>query len=107
MGHTEMKLAVAGLNRQAVTNRIQKLASGKWSSFSSAERAAFLFAHKQAKKPFALSPQDYRVLARYFGPERAVDVIWWASCCNYMTRVASAFRLPLEKENVFDGFLPE
>jgi hypothetical protein len=28
-------------------------------------------------------------------------VIWWACRCHYMTRVADAFQLPLERENVF------
>jgi hypothetical protein len=43
---------------------------------------------------------------KHFGPERAVDVIWWACRCHYMTRVADAFQLPLEKENVFEGLFP-
>jgi len=29
-----------------------------------------------------------------------MDVIWWACRCHYMTRVADAFQLPLERENV-------
>ena len=32
-----------------------------------------------------------------------MDVIWWACRCHYMTRVADAFQLPLERENVFQG----
>ena len=28
-------------------------------------------------------------------------MIWLASRCNYMTKVADAFQLPLESENVF------
>ncbi len=31
-----------------------------------------------------------------------LDVIWWACRCHYMTRVADAFQLPLERENVFE-----
>ena len=42
-----------------------------------------------------------RGLVRHFGPERALDVIWWACRCHYMTRVADAFQLPLERENAF------
>jgi hypothetical protein len=30
-----------------------------------------------------------------------VDLIWYAGRCNYMTRVADAFQLPLERDNVF------
>ena len=36
-----------------------------------------------------------------FGRERAADLVWYVSWCNYMTRVADAFQLPLEKENCF------
>jgi hypothetical protein len=43
---------------------------------------------------------------RYFGNERALDIIWWVSRCHYMTCVSDAFQLPLEEHNVFDGFLP-
>jgi hypothetical protein len=35
------------------------------------------------------------------GRERAPDLIWYVAWCNYMTRVADAFQLPLEKENCF------
>jgi hypothetical protein len=34
-------------------------------------------------------------------------VIWWACRCHYMTRVADAFQLPLERENVFDKGPPK
>jgi|GEM_PF-6161382 len=36
-----------------------------------------------------------------FGEIRTVDLIWYTCWCNYMTRIADAFQLPLEKENVF------
>ena len=70
------------------------------------ERAAYAFARKQAKRPWDVSAQDIEWLVKHFGPERAVDVIWWACRCHYMTRVADAFQLPLEKENVFEGLVP-
>ena len=44
---------------------------------------------------------DVAELAGAFGPERAVDLIWYTCWCNYMTRVADGFQLPLEKENPF------
>src|SRR5438270_10048366 len=101
MGHCEMLLAVAGLDSQAVTERTGRLASGDWSGFSPAERAAFAFARKQAKDPASVGPEDLQELIRHFGAERALDVVWWACRCHYMTRVADAFQLPLERENVF------
>ncbi len=106
MGHTEMLLAVAGLDKDAITERTRRLASGDWSAFPPGERAAFAFARKQAKQPWTIAPDDVQELVRYFGPERALDVIWWACRCHYMTRVADAFQLPLERDNVFKGFFP-
>lgn len=98
-----MLLAVAGLDETAVQERMKKLASGDWSSFPPAERAAFAFARKLSKEPWAVGPADLAELRRLFGPERALDVIWWACRCHYMTRVADAFQLPLERENVFSA----
>jgi hypothetical protein len=106
MGHCEMLLAVAGLDPKAITERTRLLATGDWSRFSPAERAAFAFARKQAKTPWAIGPGDVRTLVRHFGTARALDVIWWSCRCHYMTRVADAFQLPLERDNVFAGFYP-
>jgi len=103
MGHCEMLLAVAGLDKNALDERTKILASGNWSSFSPGDRAAFLFAHKQAKSPWAITSDDMRGLIDQFGQERALDVLWWACRCHYMTRVADGFQLPLERENVFDA----
>ena len=100
-----MQLAVAGLGKEQIKNRTRRLAEGDWSSFTPAEQAAFAFARKLSHGP-AATPEDFRRLAEYFGPERAVDVAWWVCRCQYMTCVADAFQLPLETTNVFDGFAP-
>ncbi len=96
-----MLLAVAGLNQEQVEERSARLARGEWSTFTPGEQAAFAFARKQAVEPWALNDEDVRRLVDRLGPERALDVIWWSSRCHFMTRVADAFQLPLEKENVF------
>ena len=106
MGHCEMLLAVAGLDQKAVAERTSRLASEDWSSFSPAERTAFAFARNQAREPWTISDEDLAGLVKHFGAERALDVIWWACRCHYMTRVADAFQLPLEKDNVFRGLFP-
>lgn len=106
MGHCEMLLAVAGLDENAVRERTRKLAEGDWSAFPPAERAAFAFARKLSKEPWAVGADDLAELRSQFGPNRALDVIWWACRCHYMTRVADAFQLPLEQENVFRGMAP-
>jgi hypothetical protein len=106
MGHCEMLLAVAGLDSNAVTERTRMLAEGDWSKFSAAERAGFAFARKQAKEPTSITSEDVEMLVSHFGPERALDVVWWSCRCHYMTTVADAFQLPLERENVFKGYGP-
>jgi alkylhydroperoxidase family enzyme len=106
MGHCEMLLAVAGLDKDAITERTRQLAGGDWSGFSPAERAAFAFARKQAKDPASITEADVAELVRHFGRARALDVICWLCRCHYMTRVADGFQLPLERENVFEDLAP-
>jgi hypothetical protein len=101
MGHTEMLLAVAGLEQDELEERTRRLASRDWSGFSPADRFAFMFARKQARAPWTTTKSDVCGLVEHFGPHRALDVLWWSCRCHYMTRVADAFQLPLETENVF------
>src|SRR5947209_1655018 len=101
MGHCEMLLAVAGLEKDEITKRTKRLAAGDWAGFPAHERQAFAFAEKLTREPSAVSADDVKALVKTFGPERAADLIWYVAWCNYMTRVADAFQLPLEKENVF------
>jgi alkylhydroperoxidase family enzyme len=106
MGHSEMLLAVAGLDKSKLDERTKKLSSTDWSSFPADERAGYFFAKKLSKGPSAISDDDFNTLVAHFGPVRVFDVIWWASRCHYMTRVADAFQIPLERENVFEGVHP-
>ena len=101
-----MLLAVAGLERKEILERTQRLASGDWSGFTPAERAAFTFARKQAKDSSSITAADMREMSYHFGTARALDVLWWACRCHCMTRVADAFQLPLERDNVFEGMAP-
>jgi alkylhydroperoxidase family enzyme len=101
MGHTEMLLAVAGLDELALKERVAKLASGDWSSFKPHERAGLHFARKLTRTPWAVRQSDVDALTAHLGREHALDTIWYVCWCNYMTRVADAFQIPLEKENVF------
>ncbi|PWT88430.1 MAG: hypothetical protein C5B56_08760 [Proteobacteria bacterium] len=100
MGHTEMCLAVAGLTPKQVENITRRLA-GDWSDLPAAERAALTFTRKQAQDPASITDADVRELERHYGPEGAWHIIWWASRCHYMTKVADAFQFPLEQENPF------
>jgi len=102
MGHTKMLLAVAGLNQQSIDQRTQSLASGDWAQFSPAEQTAFAFARKQSVSPADIARADVEQLIARLGTDRALDAVWWSSRCHFMTRVADAFQLPLEQENVFE-----
>ena len=96
-----MLLAVAGLDQKALEERTRLLASRDWDTLPGYDRAAFFFAKKFSKTPCAIDNEDRGRLVAHFGRERALDVIWWASRCHYMTRVADGFQLPLERQNVF------
>jgi alkylhydroperoxidase family enzyme len=101
MGHSEMLLAVAGLKPEEVKSLTKKLASGDWSDFPRAQQTAFGLAYKLTRDPATITDKDRAALVEVFGRERAVDLIWYVAWCNYMTRFADAFQLPLERENVF------
>jgi hypothetical protein len=103
MGHCEMLLAVAGLDKSALDERTRRLASGDWSFFTPGDRAAFQFARKQSKEPWTITADDMQRLIDHFGTERTLDILFWACRCHYMTRVADAFQIPLERDNVFEG----
>lgn len=96
-----MLLAVAGLKEQSLKERVAKLASGDWSSFPADQRAGFFFAYKLTRTPWAVEKKDIDTLTAYLGRDRALETMWYVSWCNYMTRVADAFQIPLEAENVF------
>ena len=96
-----MLLAVAGVDKGSMDELTRRLSSRDWSSFSPADRFAFTFARKQARTPWLITTDDVCGLVDHFGQRRAIDVLWWSCRCHYMTRVADAFQLPLEKENVF------
>jgi alkylhydroperoxidase family enzyme len=103
MGHGKMSLAVAGLKDDEIKQRTMKLAEGEWDSFAPAERQAFAFAAKLSKRPASVTDADVKELVETFGADRAIDLIWYSSWVNFMTRVADAFQFPLERENVFAG----
>ena len=82
MGHCEMLLAVAGLDQKALEERTRLLASRDWDTLPAYDRAAFFFAKKFSKTPWAIDDEDRGRLVAHFGRERALDVIWWASRCH-------------------------
>jgi hypothetical protein len=103
MGHCEMLLAVAGLDKDSLEERERTLASGDWSPIPADQRYGFMFARKLSSAPWTITEKDMEGLRDHFGPERALDVLWWASRCHYMTRVADGFQISLERDNVFQA----
>jgi hypothetical protein len=102
MGHCEMLLEVAGLDKDAVADRTRKLAGDDWSMFPPAEQRAYAYARKLSQTPWDLTRADYATLASDLGPDRAMATFWWLCRGMYMTRVSDGFQLPLERENVFE-----
>ena len=100
MGHAEMILAVAGRSADEVAEETRRLAGGGV-GLSAAEKAAFAFTRKQAAEPWAITDDDIAMLEKELSKDKAWQVIWWAARCHYMTKVADAFQLPLEKDNPF------
>lgn len=100
MGHAEMILAVAGMKAEEVNATTCRLTVD--GAASAEERAALAFARTQASDP-RVTDADVERLVKVFGRDRAWQVIWWASRCHYMTKVADAFQLPLEHGNPFEA----
>jgi hypothetical protein len=101
MGHAEMLLAVAGLDQLQVASRVRVLASGDWSSFAPTERVVLHFARHLSKHPQTIGEREVQLLVQHLGHDRALDWIFHVGWCNFMTRVADAFQIPLEPVNVF------
>jgi alkylhydroperoxidase family enzyme len=107
MGHCEMLLEVAGLDKQKVSARTRKLAGDDWSAFTPEEQRAYAYARKLTKTPWDLTPADYQNLVADYGPKNAMAIYFWLCRGLYMTRVSDGFQLPLERDNVFADYVPK
>lgn len=101
MGHCEMNWEVAGLTKPEIAERSKALAGDDWSGFPPDEQRVFAFARKLTRSPSSVSSEDVEGIKRDFGIDRAVNVLVYASRCNYMVRVSNGFQLSLERDNVF------
>lgn len=90
MGHCEMLLEVAGLDKKAVAARTSQLASGDWSAFPAEEQRAYAYARKLSKAPWTLTAEDYRTLEQDLGPAKAMSTFWWLCRGLYMTRIVDS-----------------
>ncbi len=106
MGHCEMLLEVAGLNKEAVEKRSRLLADTDWANFPPSEQRAYAYARKLSLTPQELTSDDYKSLEKDFGPKQAMSVFLWLCRGLYMTRISDGFQLPLERENAFGASSP-
>jgi alkylhydroperoxidase family enzyme len=106
MGHCEMLLEVAGLNKDEIAERTRRLAETDWSTFPPKEQRAYAFARKLSREPWKMSQSDYDALVADWGPKKAMGIYWWLCRGLYMTRISDGFQLPLETSNVFGGLPP-
>ena len=63
MGHTEMLLAVAGLDETSLTKRTRQLASGDWGSFTPTEQSAFASRENRRRHPGTSAGQTSMALS--------------------------------------------
>jgi alkylhydroperoxidase family enzyme len=107
MGHCEMGLELAGLNKSEIAGRTRLLAGDDWSSFPAEEQRAYAFARKLTKTPWTVSAEDMGGLLHDFGPKKGVIVLVAACRGHYMTRISNGFQLELERDNVFRDWQPK
>jgi hypothetical protein len=77
MGHCEMLLEVAGLDKNAVAERTRQLGGSDWSAFPAEEQRAYAYARKLSMSPWDLTPDDYLTLEKDLGPDKAMATFWW------------------------------
>jgi alkylhydroperoxidase family enzyme len=101
MGHCEMNWEVAGLTKPEIAERSKLLAGDDWSAFPPEEQRVFAFARKLTRSPASITREDVDGIVRDYGLEKGVNILVYASRCNYMVRVSNGFQLSLERDNVF------
>ncbi len=101
MGHCEMLLEDAGLDKSAVAHRTQLLAESDWRKFPVAEQHVYAYARKLSQTHWELTAADYQSLVDEFGPQKSMGIFWWLCRGLYMTRISDGFQMPLERDNVF------
>ncbi len=98
MGHAQMLLEL--VDASTAGERTRALARGDWSDFPIQDQLAFAFACLLTSAPWEVSDSDVECLACKLGPQHAVHAIWWLCRGLYLCRIADAFGLPLERDNV-------
>src|SRR5262245_58510142 len=93
MGHVVMTSELSGVPEQKVL-RIEE-------NPDPMRRAVFAFARKVSREPASITREDVDALRPYFNDTQIVELGCAVCRHNTMNRLADAFGVPLEKENVF------
>ncbi len=95
MGHVVMTSAVAGVPEDDVLNI-------EIAGYEDPKRVvAFDFARKVTLRPIDVRRKDIAALQEHFTDEQIVEMVLAICRYNTMNRLADAFGVPLERENVF------
>jgi len=93
MGHVVMTSELSGVPEPQVL-RIEESTDPK-------REAIFAFARKVSREPAAVAREDVDSLRPYLKDAQIVELVFAVCRYNTMNRLADAFGVPLEKENVF------
>lgn len=93
MGHVVMTSELAGVAEQDVLC-IEETRDPK-------RAAIFAFARKVSREPASITREDVETLTPYLNTAQIVELVFAVCRYNTMNRLADAFGVPLEKENVF------
>ncbi len=93
MGHVVMTSELAGVPEHDVLC-IEESADPM-------RRAVFAFARKVSREPASVTQEDVDSLRPYLNDAQIVELVFAVCRYNTMNRLADAFGVPLEKENVF------
>jgi len=93
MGHVVMTSELAGVPEHDVLC-IEESADPM-------RRAVFAFARKVSREPALVTQEDVDSLRPYLNDAQIVELVFAVCRYNTMNRLADAFGVPLEKENVF------
>lgn len=93
MGHVVMTSELAGVAEHQVLH-IEETRDPK-------RRAIFSFARKVSREPASITQEDVDSLRPYLKDAQIVELVFAVCRYNTMNRLADAFGVPLERENVF------
>lgn len=95
MGHVVMASELAGVSQSDVLHTEDR-------ARHDAEReAVFAFARKVTRDPSSIRREDVAALRRHLTDPQIVELVLAICRYNTMNRLADAFGVPLERENVF------